>query len=220
MAETISGAAVAAAVARVAERLGEVHDYLTRLDAAIGDGDLGITMAKGASALQDYVSANLPGDDLGKFLSRMGMAFNRAAPSTMGTLIATALMRAGKAARGLASLDEQSLAKMLSAANSGVQERGKAKPGDKTVVDALHPAAEAFAAAIERGDDLGAAAEMMLQAAREGRDAVIPLRSQIGRASWVGERTEGQPDPGTVLFVQVVEAILGVAHSDPGSTSR
>ena len=220
MAETISGAAVAAAVARVAERLGEVHDYLTRLDAAIGDGDLGITMAKGASALQEYLSANPPGDDLGKFFSRMGMAFNRAAPSTMGTLIATALMRAGREARGLASLDRATLAKMLTAADAGVQERGKANPGDKTVVDALHPAAKAFAAAIERSDDLGAAGETLLQAAREGRDAVIPLRSQIGRAAWVGERTEGQPDPGTVLFVQVVEAILGVAHSDPGSTSR
>ena len=135
-------------------------------------------------------------------------------------MIATALMRAGREARGLASLDRTTLAKMLSAADAGVQERGKAKPGDKTIVDALHPAAEAFAAAIERGDDLGSAGETLLNAAREGRDAVIPLRSQIGRAAWVGERTVGQPDPGTVLFVQVVEAILGVAHSDPGSTTR
>jgi len=214
----VDGATVAVTAARVAERMDELQDYLTRLDAAMGDGDLGITASKGAAAIREYLSANPPGDDLGKFFLRMGMAYNRAAPSTMGTLIATALMRAGKEARGLASLDGATLAKMLLAADVGVRERGKAKPGDKTVVDALHPAAEAFAAAIERGDSLGAAGEAMLNAAREGRDAVIPMQSKIGRAAWVGERTVDQPDPGTVLFVQIVEAALGVEYSDPGST--
>ena len=218
MKSAIDGSAVVAVVARVAERMDELRDYLTRLDGAVGDGDLGITASKGAAALQEYLSTNPPGDDLGKFFSRMGMAFNRAASSTMGTLIATALMRAGKEASGLASLDAATLASMLIAADTGVQERGKAKLGDKTVVDALHPAAEAFAAAVERGDSLGAAGEAMLDAAREGRDAVIPLRSKIGRAAWVGERTVNQPDPGTVLLVQVLEAILGAEYSQPGST--
>jgi len=215
---TVDGATVVAAVARVAGRMEELRDDLTRLDAAVGDGDLGITTSKGAAALQEYLSANPPGDDLGKFFSRMGMAFNRAASSTMGTLIATALMRAGKEARGLASLDGATLAKMLSAADAGVRERGKAKLGDKTIVDALHPAAEAFNEAVERGQDLDAAAAAMLQAAREGRDAVIPLRSKVGRAAWVGERTENEPDPGTVLLVQVLEAILDAEYSQPGST--
>ena len=180
---------------------------------------MGITTAKGARAVQDYLAGTPPGDDLGKFLSRMGMAYNRAAPSTAGTLIATALMRAGKEARGLASLDSETLARMLRAADAGVQERGKARPGDKTIVDALHPAAEAFATGIQRGDSLEAAGRAMLKAAREGRDAVIPLRSKIGRAAWVGERTENQPDPGTVLLVQILEALLDVAYSDPGSTA-
>ena len=78
--------------------------------------------------------------------------------------------------------------------------------------------AKAFAEAVEQGESLDTAATEMLQAARAGRDAAIPLRSKIGRASWVGERTENQPDPGTVLLVQVLEAILGVAHSSPGSS--
>jgi dihydroxyacetone kinase len=107
---------------------------------------------------------------------------------------------------------------MLHAADVGIQERGKAKPGDKTIVDAVHPAAEAFSEAIEEGQNLDDAASRMLEAAREGRDAVIPLRSKIGRASWVGERTENQPDPGTVLFVRVVETVLGAEYTDPGST--
>jgi dihydroxyacetone kinase len=195
----------------------EIRDELTRLDAAVGDGDLGITASKGATAVLEYASANDPGDDLGKFLLGMGMAFNRAAPGTMGTLIATALMRAGKVARGQAVLDAPMLAKMLEAADVGIQERGKAKPGDKTVIDALHPAAEAFYAAVERGEELEAAGTAMLHAAREGRDAIIPLRSQVGRASWVGERTENQPDPGAVLGVEILEAIV---DCNPGGSDR
>ena len=218
MRDKIDGAALVAAIARVAKRMEQLRDYLTGLDAAVGDGDLGITMSKGAAAVGEHLATDSPGDDLGRFLTRMGMVFSRAAPSTMGTLIATALMRAGKEANGLASLDGEALARMLRAADSGVQERGKASPGDKTIVDALHPAAEAFAEAIGRGDGLEAAAHAMLNAAREGRDAVIPLQSKVGRAAWVGERTIGRPDPGTVLLVQMIEAALGAEHSDPGST--
>lgn len=218
MPETIDGAGVSAVVERVANDLVELRDALNQLDAAVGDGDLGITAFKGAGAMHEYLAANPPGDDLGKFLAGLGMAINRAASSTMGALTATALMRAGKEARGMAELDGATLAKMLRAADVGVQERGKAKPGDKTIVDALHPAAEAFAEAIEEGQSLDKAGARMLDAARAGRDAVIPLRSKIGRAAWVGERTENQPDPGAVLFVRVTETVLGTEHTEPGSS--
>ncbi len=218
MAKTIDAADVTEAIKRVADELEALRGPLNQLDAAVGDGDLGITAFKGAAATREYLEANAPSDDLGKFLAGLGMAFNRAASSTMGALVATALMRAGKEARGLAELDGETLAQMLRAADVGIQERGKAKPGDKTVVDALHPAAEAFSASIEAGDSLEEAAAQLLDAARRGRDAVIPLRSKIGRASWVGERTENQPDPGTVLFVRVVETALGADHSEPGGS--
>ena len=218
MPQTIDGATISAAVQRVADQLTELRDWLNQLDAAVGDGDLGITVFKGSAAMREYLATNPPGDDLGRFLAGLGMAFNRAASSTMGALTATALMRAGKEAHGMAELDGAALASMLHAADVGIQERGKAKPGDKTIVDAVHPAAEAFSEAIEEGQNLVDAASRMLEAAREGRDAVIPLRSKIGRASWVGERTENQPDPGTVLFVRVVETVLGAEYTDPGST--
>ena len=219
MVESISAAQVALAVQTAADHLETLRDALNQLDAAVGDGDLGITAHKGAVAMREYLAANPPGDDLGAFLAGLGMAFNRAASSTMGALTATALMRAGREARGMAHLDSGTLARMMSAADAGVQERGKAAPGDKTIVDALHPAARAFAGAIEGGRSLDEAADEMLQAARRGRDAVIPARSKIGRAPWVGERTEGQPDPGTVLLVSVMEAVLGAGQTQPGSTS-
>jgi dihydroxyacetone kinase-like protein len=219
MAERFDGTDVVAAIERVATRLIALRDRLNQLDAAVGDGDLGITAAKGASALREFISASPPEDDLGRFFFGLGRAFNNKAPSTMGTLLATAVMRAGREVRGSATLDDQALVRMLTAADAGIQERGKAQPGDKTVVDALHPAAVAFSQAIAQGQGREEATEAMLQAAREGRDAAISLRSKIGRSSWVGERTEGQPDPGTVLLVQILEAVVAAPYTEPGSSA-
>jgi phosphoenolpyruvate---glycerone phosphotransferase subunit DhaL len=206
------------ALTRAAQKLVAMRDQLNTLDAAMGDGDSGLTAEKGATGLLEYLAANPPSADLGKWLAQAGMAYNKAAPSTMGALTATAFMRAGKEVMGKAELETSDLAKMFMAASLGIQERGKAKPGDKTIVDALHPAAEAFNTAVAAGDGLEAAAHKALEAARKGRDAAIPLRSMIGRANWVGERTEGQPDPGTVLFVGALEAVVGAEFSEPGST--
>ena len=207
---TFGATELQAALSRVAAGLDAGHDYLTELDQALGDGDLGITAGKIAVALKEYVAtAPAPGDDLGKYLASAGMAINRAASSTMGTLLATALMRAGKEIKGCAELDAQNLATMLQAADTGIQERGKAKPGDKTIVDALHPAAVAFSEALVAGSDLRAAGAKMVAAAEAGRDAATPLRSRIGRASWQGERTEGQVDPGCAAAVIMLKAIAG-----------
>ncbi|HEY3290535.1 MAG TPA: DAK2 domain-containing protein [Anaerolineae bacterium] len=208
----ITSSQVYAALQRAGTVMVQLRDELNELDAAMGDGDCGISVSNGGNALLAYCAATplKEGDDIGKYLANAGLAFNRAAPSTMGTLLATTLMRAGKEAKGITTLDLAMLVKMASAADMGIQERGKAKPGDKTIVDALHPAAEAFAAAIARGDDLKTAGTAMVDAARAGRDAAIPLRSNIGRASWVGERTMNKLDPGTVLCVKVIEAIISV----------
>ncbi len=219
MTEIVDANGIRAAALRVADRLEGLRDLLNALDAAMGDGDLGISAAKAAPAVRDYVAANSPGDDIGKWLAGLGMAVNRVASSTMGTLTATALMRAGKEARGLAVLDAATLARMLNAAEAGIVERGKAQVGDKTILDALHPAAAAFEAAVAQGQDLNSAGDALLQAARTGRDAAIPLKSQVGRAAWVGDRTAGLPDPGTVLLVSVVEALMGAEQTQPGSTA-
>jgi dihydroxyacetone kinase len=207
MAESVDSKAVLAAFARVAAALLAQQNYLLELDQAVGDGDLGITLAKIAEAMQSY-ALTAPTEDLGKFLANAGMAANRAGSSSMGTLLATALMRAGKEARGLAQLTPENLAAMLTAADLGVQERGKAHLGDKTVVDALHPAADALAAALAAGESLAAAGKQLLRAAEAGRDRVTPLQSKIGRASWVGERTIGQVDPGCAALVIILNAIV------------
>jgi phosphoenolpyruvate---glycerone phosphotransferase subunit DhaL len=208
MSITLQGADVLDAVRRVSQMLIEQRDYLTSLDQAMGDGDMGITMGKIGEALLAYLEAN-PIDDIGKYLFQLGTATNKAAPSTMGTLTAGALMSAGKVVRDRTELEPGDLAAMFQAADEGIQSRGKAKLGDKTIVDALHPARVAFGAAIAAGSSLGDAGAAAIEAATAGRDSVTPLRSKIGRASWVGERTEGIVDPGCAMFVLVLKAIAG-----------
>ncbi len=212
MTKPIQGQAVTDAFKRVCHALNEQREYFTSLDQAMGDGDMGITLSRIADALLLY-SSDTPTDDLGKYFLGAGMAANRAAPSTMGTLLATALMRMGKEVKGKSELSAQDLSLMFAAADTGIQERGKAKLGDKTIVDAIHPASETFAAALSAGEPLEQAGAKALQAAKDGRDSVTPLRSKIGRASWVGERTEGRVDPGCAAFVVMLSAIL-----DPLST--
>lgn len=208
MSETVTSEAVVAAVQRVGAELVAQEAYLTSLDQQMGDGDLGITLSKIGLALQEFAAATPVEDDIGKWLGKAGMAANKAGSSSFGTLLATALMRGGKAVTGKTTLTGADLAAMFTAADAGVQERGKAQPGDKTVIDALHPAAQAFAAAIDAGQSLRSAGEAALAAAEAGRDSVTPLRSRIGRASWVGERTEGKVDPGCEAFVVMLRTVL------------
>ena len=206
MDEKIDSQAVVEAVRKASQALIAESDYLTSLDQAIGDGDMGITMAKIGRALLEYTQAT-PISDIGKYLGGAGMAANRAAPSTMGTLLATALMRSGKEVMGKTELSPADFAAMFRAAEAGIQERGKASLGKKTVLDALHPAAEAFQAAVQQGKSLSEAGGAALQGAEEGRDQVTPQRSQIGRAGWVGERTEGKVDPGCAALVVILKAL-------------
>lgn len=202
-----SAESLQAALLRAAQSLEVEEGKLTDLDQSLGDGDLGITAAKMAEALRSHV-AESPESDLGKYLVAAGMAVNRAAPSTFGTLAATGLMRAGREVKGKTDLSASDVARMMLAADTGIQERGKAKPGDKTVIDALHPAAEAFDREIGAGADLGAAAQAMLSAATQGMESVTALRSRAGRAGWIGERTEGKVDPGCYLVVQVMKGVV------------
>ena len=202
--QNISLEAVKAAFLKACSALRENSDYLISLDQALGDGDLGITARKIEEAVESYIASGISQDDIGKFVMTAGMKINSAAPSTMGSLLAIALMRAGALAKDKTEIDPAMVAAMLRAAVQSVQEKGKAKLGDKTMLDALHPAAEAFASAIASGKDTKSAVIEMVEAAGKGMEGVTPLRNKVGRASWLGERTEGKIDPGCAM----VEAIL------------
>lgn len=180
-------------------------DQLTELDSAIGDGDLGVTMTLGFRAIQDALkeSQDL---DLQGVLSKCGMAFADHAASTFGALMSTMFSRAGRAVKGLENIGAAEAAAMLRSAVEGVQQRGKAAPGDKTVLDAMIPASQAFDQAASSGQSLPACLATALQAAQQGAEATIGMRSHAGRSGWLGERTVGVKDPGAAAFVIILES--------------
>jgi dihydroxyacetone kinase len=212
MQASIDSAAVSAALGRAGARLIEIADRLNQLDAAMGDGDCGISMGKGGEVLRQLGLDQASGLDIGQLLVKAGMAFNKVAPSTLGTVVATGLLAAGKEARGKTTLEPAAISALLLAASAAVQKRGEVQPGDKTIVDALAPAVETYAAAVRSETSAETAAAVMLQAARAGRDAATPLKSRKGRGTWVGERSIGCPDPGAVMFVAALEAVLRCPH--------
>lgn len=195
------------AIIRACRSVETNHDYLTNLDQAIGDGDLGITMQKIAIALREYVTTTQVGD-IGQFLVGAGMVANRVGSSSFGTLTSTALMRAGMKVKGNNEITTAHLPEILFAAAHGIQERGKAQLNDKTVLDVLLPASDALKSALDSGLSLKDACTKMLEAARKGRDQVTPLKSRIGRASWLGDQTQGKIDPGCAVAVIILEAIV------------
>jgi dihydroxyacetone kinase len=211
---SISNEAIQQALTRVAKALQRESGRLNDMDQAMGDGDIGITLDKIGVALEAY-AASTPIEDVGKWLGKAGMEANKAGSSSYGTLLATALMRAGKPVMGKSANEVamEDLVLMFNASAEGMKERGKANLGDKTVLDAIFPAAKAFGDAMAdapdpAAPDLAAAGRAALAAAEAGRDAVTPLRSKIGRASWVGERTEGLVDPGCEALVVMLRALV------------
>jgi phosphoenolpyruvate---glycerone phosphotransferase subunit DhaL len=174
-------------------------DYLCELDGAIGDGDQGVTMTIGFGAIR-AVLGDLKGQDIGTILTKSGMAFNGKAASTIGVLFLTACLRAGREVKGLTQIGLAELAKMAEAAAAGIRERGKAEVGDKTLLDALVPAALALKTAAAEGHSLPEALVRSLAAAESGMQGTIPLRSKVGRASWIADRSVGHQDPGATSF--------------------
>jgi dihydroxyacetone kinase-like protein len=208
MRETITRADLLALLAQMAADMEAQKDYLCALDGAVGDGDQGVTMAIGFRAIRSGLAA-LQDQDIGTILTKSGLTFNGTAASTIGALFATACLRAGKAAQGKHAIDLADLATMAEAAYRGIQERGKAQLGDKTVLDALAPTVAALQTAAAQGLPLPAALQQALAAAEAGVQATIPLQSKIGRAAWLGARTVGHPDPGATSFALMLKSAVG-----------
>lgn len=193
-------------ILQILDRLEASADQLNRLDAAVGDGDLGVTITLGSRAVRDSLHS-LADQDLGSIMARAGMAFNSAAPSTMGALMAIGSMRAGREAKGAHQLDLPLLARAARAFELGIQEKGQAQRGDKTMLDALGPAADALQQALSEDKPLHQAARDAADAARAGVEATIPLKARSGRAAWITDRTAGQPDPGATVVSIIWQAI-------------
>jgi dihydroxyacetone kinase-like protein len=183
-------------------------DHLTQLDAAIGDGDHGVNLARGFRAVCEAVASG-GGDNLppGRQLTLAGKTLVSTVGGASGPLWGTALRRAGRALGEAPELDGARLADALDAALAGVVELGAAESGDKTMVDALRPAVVALHAAMERGAPLAEALEAAANAAAAGARATVPMQARKGRASYLGERSIGHEDPGAASTALIVAAL-------------
>jgi dihydroxyacetone kinase-like protein len=188
---------------------------LTRLDSAIGDGDHGTNMNRGMQAALQRIDA-IEGHDIGALLKGVGMALVSKVGGAAGPLYGTLFMQLGTATAGKEELSSEEWSAAWDAAVKGVQMRGKAELEDKTMIDALVPARDALASAIDDGDCLAEALERAASAAEEGMKATVPLVARKGRASYLGERSAGHQDPGATssyLLVRTAAAVMGGGRS-------
>lgn len=189
--------AVSAAVA-------EKRDALNRLDGVAGDGDLGVTASLASEAIATAApeAAGLP---IPGALRRIGTEIARGAPSTAGTLIAFAFLAASRVGDAAADASTSAIG-YLEAAERSIAERGKVATGDRTMLDALSPAAAVYRAAIDNGDSAGAAATAAADAADSGASATTSMAATVGRSAWLGERARGHEDAGARLVAMAFEA--------------
>ena len=188
--------------------------YLTELDAAIGDADHGINMDRGFKKVMTQLPS-VADNDIGSILKTTGMALISSVGGAGGPLYGTLFMRAGMVSSGKHELNEQDLLELLESAVDGVIQRGKAQLGDKTMVDALVPAVEAYKQFVEAGgNDTLEGLQQAVAAAEQGMKDTIPLVARKGRASYLGERSAGHQDPGATSSYMILKALQDVVAAD------
>lgn len=181
-------------------------DYLTQLDQAIGDADHGINMNRGMSAVVAKLDADSGEQDVGAVLKTAGMTLVSTVGGAGGPLYGTLFLRMGTAVTGKGELSPDDWATALEAGVAGVQDRGKAELGDKTMIDALVPARDALKEALGGGATFADALRRSAAAAEQGMKGTTPLVARKGRASYLGERSAGHQDPGATSSHMLLEA--------------
>lgn len=195
---------------RCADIVAASEAQLTDIDSRNGDGDLGISMKKGFTALCDAVDAYVD-DDIGAMLAQGGAAFNRAAPSTMGTLLSMSLVMLGKGWTGKTELDAGDIVTVPGKFAETIGRLGKSAPGDKTILDALCPFAQTLTEVYAGTGSLEEAFAPALEAAKVGLDSTRGMTAMVGRARWLGETAAESCDGGALLCVLLLEGLGGTA---------
>ncbi len=183
---------------------------LTNLDAAIGDGDHGENMMRGFRAIEKKLETGVPPGDLAGLFKLTGMALLASVGGAAGPLYGGFFLALSKTCAGKETLNKTELGQILAEGLADIQRRGKAKLGDKTMVDALAPALEAFCTFSD--SDLAGALKAAAEQAHASAEATIPLQARKGRASYLGERSIGHQDPGatsTWLLLQALASVSG-----------
>jgi dihydroxyacetone kinase-like protein len=200
---------IRAVMQELKQSMGRNQQLLTQLDGAMGDGDLGITMTRAFTVADEEAKRSqeiLPG----KLLAKLGMGIAKAAPSTMGTLMATGFMRGGKALGETPLLAPADLACFFEAFVNGIMERGKSAPGNKTIVDTLYPAAQALLSSSASSETMPIAMGRAFMAARQGLEASTQMKAQHGRAAYYQDASIGRVDGGATVGLLLIEGFYKV----------
>ncbi len=185
----------------------ENREYLTQLDAAIGDADHGINMTRGFNKVMEKLPT-VADKDIGNILKTTGMTLISSVGGASGPLYGTFFMRSGMALASKEELSDDDLFKMLKTGVEGIVQRGRAQLEDKTMFDAWSPALDAMQAAIDNGQDTKGSLKAAVDAAEQGMKDTIPLIARKGRASYLGERSRGHQDPGATSSYLMLKALL------------
>ena len=198
------------------------RDFLIALDGKVGDSDLGLTMNKAFAAAADSISASTAdaAGTLGRSLQLAGMAMAKAAPSTMGTLTATGFMRGGKAVGDAAVLGTAELAAFWRAYHDGVVERGKAKPGDKTLVDVLGPIVVSMEDSAQAQTALPDALRLASEAAAVALEGTKSMVAQHGKAACFQEKSLGLQDAGATVGFLIIDTMRARASNHASSMQK
>jgi dihydroxyacetone kinase-like protein len=183
------------------------RDYLTQLDSAIGDGDHGTNMNRGFEAVEKALAGQNGNVPPGRLLILAGKTLVSTVGGASGPLWGSALRAAGRSLGDVESFEAPELAGALDAAIAAVIDLGAATPGDKTMIDALVPAAEALRNGLDSQTPLPVAVAAACEAAEEGARATVPMLARKGRASYLGERSVGHQDPGATSATLILRAL-------------
>lgn len=191
----------------------ENRDFLTELDAAIGDADHGINMDRGFGKVLEKLPT-VKEADIGTILKTVGMILMSSVGGASGPLYGTLAMKAGMALAGKEAIDAAGLVAFFEAGVEGIRQRGRAQRGDKTMLDVWAPVLDTVEAAITDGVSVKEAIHRAVDAAEKGVEDTIPLQARKGRASYLGERSIGHRDPGAVSSYLMIRALHEIASAD------
>jgi dihydroxyacetone kinase-like protein len=191
----------------VADEIARSETELNALDAAVGDGDHGITMRIGFDAIRDRLVQLDPATPIDGILREAGSAFLGATGGAIGVVMGKMLLAGGKALQGVQEIRGPEFRLLLTSMETSVAAAGKVKPGDRTILDAIHWAAKATKASDTAAKDLDAIVDLAASAAQEGARSTADMLCRVGRASRLGNRVLGHPDPGATSFAIMLRAV-------------
>ena len=193
-------------VRTIAQTAVDNERYFGDLDAVVGDGDFGYSMARGFEQVLAGFDA-FDRSDIGTFLKKVAVTITGRIGGTSGPIWGTAFLRAGAVAAGKMALEPADVVAMLRAAVEGIMQRGQAELGDKTLLDALVPATDALERELDAGSGSTAAIQAASTAAREAAEATKDMVARRGRAAYTGERSRGSVDAGATAVAVMLERI-------------